>query len=211
LVQFFDAKSGPAKCVLRSHNYILRERSDLDNEFNNSPPTLTLKYRNPDRLLVAYKNILAEDTKLKDTKFEEDISPIPSDMPSFKSIYSRSGKLKLNSSLSEDGNAKLKKLFCDSKLPSLKEGLKEEGLKVNQIQEKGFQVVNTKQIYERVFKGELRSPIHKIGFDLTLWFKGPAPADDEKPFIAEISFGYQKSRNDKFPPRVGPFHVPPVP
>jgi len=199
LVSFLDVKFESMGCVLRPHNYILRERTETNDDGNIT--TLTLKYRNPDRLLVAYKNILTSDTNPEESKFEEDISPIPSGGPSFKSVYSRSVKLELENTLASDGG-NLKNLFDDSMLPSLKNGLREEGVDLEQVQNKELQVVNEQQIYERVFKEKVKPLGHKVSFTLTLWYKGPNPSTEDRPIVAEISFSYEKESGKKFPPKL---------
>jgi hypothetical protein len=202
VISFLDVRAENGKCVLRPNNYILRQRADIADDGTLSKPVLTLKYRNPDRLLVANKNILALDTKLEEPKFEEDIGAVAgSPTPSFRSVYSRSGKLTLDTSLSSNDQA-LETLFGSANIPSLKDGLIEEGVPVDEVKSLKLLVVNGRQVFERVFREKVE-PIdttNKISFVLTLWYEGANPEAGARPIVAEISFSFKKDTEQAFPP-----------
>ncbi|MEM9542613.1 MAG: hypothetical protein AAGA60_24360 [Cyanobacteria bacterium P01_E01_bin.42] len=87
-IKFFDTSAK----LLRTSNYVFRERIDLDEKTRE----VTLKFRHPDRYISQDRNMDARNKSKGKTKFEEDIKPEFSKLYSFSTKQEISDKKTLN-------------------------------------------------------------------------------------------------------------------
>jgi hypothetical protein len=166
-VRFLDT----AQKWLRSNNYVVRERLDLEDHER----TVTLKFRHPDRYISQGREMAPADGFEKDMKFEEDIKP------EFLKLYSFS-----SSAIIPEGT----KLATLADVAAIFPGLPRA---VDAFPEgEKLEVVGGFTAHERVVKGASfqirKNPETFAECSLTLWYPGKA---DDKPIIAEFSFKYE--------------------
>ncbi len=166
-VRFLDTKDR----WLRSQNYVVRERVDLDKDERE----VTLKFRHADRYISADRDMAPGEKFKKDMKFEEDIKP------KFESVYSFSSNTIVPAKRTLASLADVKALYPG--LPKAFDDFPEA---------EELQVVGGFTGYERVLKGtrfQIRqNPDAFADCSVTLWYEGET---DDKPKLAEFSFKYE--------------------
>jgi len=166
-VRFLDTQDN----WLRSHDYVVRERVDL--ELNERQ--VTLKFRHPDRYISQGRDMLPAEGFKPDLKFEEDIKP------EFLKLYSFSSNTIVPPDTKLATLADVKAIY-----PGLPQAVDEfpEAAKLH--------VVGGFTAYERVVKGtsfKIRKDPEVLAVCcLTLWYAGKT---DDKPLIVEFSFKYE--------------------
>lgn len=169
-VRFFDTRDK----WLRSNDYVVRERVDLEN----NERELTLKFRHPDRFISQDRDMTPAEGLDADLKFEEDIKP------PFQALYSFSSTVLVKQDTVLDTMEDVNKLY-----PGLA-GAVEEFPKAEPLS-----VVGGFTAYERVIKGTSfqirKNPEVCAECSLTLWYEG---ADGDTPVVAEFSFKYEDDK-----------------
>ncbi len=169
-VRFFDTQDK----WLRSNDYVVRERLDLEDEERE----LTLKFRHPDRFVSQDRDMTPADGLDAELKFEEDIKP------PFQALYSFSSTQRVKQDTRLETLKDVNKLY-----PGLAEAVeafpKSEPLSV----------VGAFTAYERVIKGtsfQIRKDPEVCALcSLTLWYDSEA---GDTPVVAEFSFKYQDDK-----------------
>jgi hypothetical protein len=169
-VRFFDTRDK----WLRSNDYVVRERVDLEN----NERELTLKFRHPDRFISQDRDMTPAEGPDADLKFEEDIKP------PFQALYSFSSTVLVKEDTALDTLKDVNKLY-----PGLA-GAVEDFPKAEPLS-----VVGGFTAYERVIKGTSfqirKDPEVCAQCSLTLWYEGE---DGDTPVVAEFSFKYQDDK-----------------
>jgi hypothetical protein len=166
-VRFLDT----ADKWLRTNDYVVRERVDLDvNE-----RVVTLKFRHPDRYISQGRDMAPTEGFEPDMKFEEDIKP------EFLKLYSFSS----NTLVPHET-----KLATLADVAAIYPGLPKA---VDVFPEaEPLEVVGGFTAYERVVKGTSfqirKNPATLAECSLTLWYAGEV---DDTPVVAELSFKYE--------------------
>jgi len=165
-VRFFDT---PDKW-LRTNDYVLRERVDLENKEHE----LTLKFRHPDRFISQDREMTPADGLDAELKFEEDIKP------PFQVLYSFSSTIAVKEDSGLETLKDVNRLY-----PGLVDAVE------NFPKMEPLSVVGGFTAYERVIKGtsfQIRNkPEVCAGCSLTLWYDSEAA---DMPVVAEFSFKY---------------------
>jgi hypothetical protein len=99
IIKFYDTTDK----LLRSNNYVFRERIDLDEKTRE----VTLKFRHPDRYISQDRNMDARKKNKGKTKFEEDIKP------DFLKLYSFSTKQEISDNKTLDTLGSISDLYPD--------------------------------------------------------------------------------------------------
>ncbi len=166
-VRFLDTREH----WLRSHDYVVRERIDLDK----AERTVTLKFRHADRYISQDRDMKPAEDFEGDMKFEEDIKP------EFQKVYSFSSNTVVPADTSFDKLGDVADIY-----PGL-------ALAVDEFpQDEELETVRGFTAYELVAKGTSfqirKDPEVPAECSLTIWY---ADETDDKPIIAEFSFKYQ--------------------
>ena len=158
---------------LRSNDYVVRERKDLDG----SEREITLKFRHPDRYISQDRDMAPAEDYEPDMKFEEDIKP------EFLKLYSFSSSIVVPEDLRLATLADVKALY-----PGLADAVEEFPA------DEQLEVVGGFSAYERVVKGTgfqiRKNPEATAECSLTVWYPSE---QDLNPLLAEFSFKYESA------------------
>lgn len=171
-IQFLDT----ATCQLRSNSYVFRERIEIGDD----EPSLTLKYRHPDRYIAQDRNMDADDGQAKriKTKFEQDLK-----LP-YKTLYSFSTTLEPREANTPKTMGELGTLF-----PALAKdmgGFNGDDDLVPVADFKARELV----IGEPTFQVN-ESPRSKVECVLVVWYDHADADGGESPILVEFSFKYE--------------------
>ncbi len=171
-VRFFDTEDH----WLRSNDYVVRERMDLDK----NERQLTLKFRHPDRFYSQDRSMDPSEKFDHDMKFEEDIKP------PFQSLYSYSSCILIKAKTEITDLEQIGQFY-----PGLEKAVDEfPG-------EAPLKQVGDFTAFEAVIKGTSfqisKEPDLFAVCSLTLWYAEEA---DEKPLVAEFSFKYEDTKEN---------------
>jgi hypothetical protein len=166
-VRFLDT----ADRWLRSRDYVLRERIDLDEDERQ----ITLKFRHPDRYISQDRDMMPAKGHEPDIKFEEDIKP------PFTAVFSFSSDVLV---------PKDHELASLTDAAALYPGLPEDAGEFPE--DSSLVVVGDFTAFERVLKGTSfqirKDPEVLAECSLTLWYGAES---DPRPRVAEFSFKYE--------------------
>ncbi|MBP0016172.1 MAG: hypothetical protein J7647_01290 [Cyanobacteria bacterium SBLK] len=172
-IKFFDT----SEKLLRTNNYVFRERIDLDEKTRE----VTLKFRHPDRYISQDRNMDARKKSNGKTKFEEDIKP------EFLKLYSFSTKQEIADKTPLDTLGDVDELYpdIDNKIDEFKKDTE-------------LHLVGDFIAREIVIEGGgftvRKSPVVKSECALVVWydFKG----DPHVPVLVEFSFKYEDEKEE---------------
>ncbi len=174
-MQYFDT---PDTCVLDANNFSFRERTeDGDREVD-------LKYRSVDRYISSHQNMEGQSSRNPESKFEEDISPLPI----FHIKYSLSTK-------QEIGKGKNLNKMDDP--IGLYPGLESYDFNPNDPIDNVGNIIIHEFVYGTDAEVDLGSVDAEL--NLTLWYLEGGSVT--MPVIAEISISY-KDENEGFTEKV---------
>lgn len=172
-IKFYDT----SKRLLRSSNYVFRERIDLDKKTKE----VTLKFRHPDRYISQDRNMDACKKSKGKTKFEEDIKP------DFLKLYSFSTKQEVSDQKRLNTLGDIRDLYpdLDNKINNFKKDTE-------------IDLVGNFIAQEIVIGGAnftiRKSPVVKSECALIVWCD--RNGDPHIPLLAEFSFKYENKKEE---------------
>lgn len=172
-IKFFDT----SEKLLRTSNYVFRERIDLDAKTRE----VTLKFRHPDRYISQDRNMDARKQSKGKTKFEEDIKP------EFLKLYSFSTKQEISDKTSLATLRDIDKLYPDieSKIDAFNK-------------DTDLYLVGDFIARETVIEGAgftiRKSPVVKSECALIIWCD--CKEDPHVPLLVEFSFKYEDEKEE---------------